>query len=298
MRMLLAAGLLLSACATDQAPGLLVLDEGARERGYELVIDDTPLAPSLPVESGDEVLVFTDEGDVLEIEVELGEVVRIDADDDGMLLERAHLGWDVDGDSIVVLGEEEGLDGLMDALPADMEALGDGDSIWIEGAGVVEELAWLGPMNGVRGVILVELEAPSDAPPPSEELAIDNPLGTGATGLFSRGSASVGHGAATGVDKDRGSLVVGGLAGLLGADGPDAGATAELDRRLYTGFYLMEGKEVALSMDGGVRYAGQSGEPFATWSVDAGSQPVVLLGGTAVPVTHPSVLDDERGRSE
>jgi len=276
--------LLTSACTAGSMPGLVILDEGARDRGYEIVVDDQVMAPVLPVEAEGRLHVYTDLGDVMELEVGPGELVRIDTDGQATLVDRAEVGWDVDPHSALVEGEPDALEQLAGTLEH-LTTTVNGDTLEVEGPEALLELAWAPRLHGLYAVWTLELEDVSAGADAGSVTAPAAPGSFGATGV--PGSAG---GASTSTNGGLGAF----LAGLLGGSDASARGRAQgsvmalptdgLDRRPYVGFYMMEGKEVALSLDGQVRHGTHDGRPIASWSLGSSGEPVVMLGARTLRV--------------
>ena len=282
--------LLGSACASAGMPGLVILDEGARDLNYELVVEDVAMAPVLPVEVDGLVEVFTDDGEILELEVGPDELVRIDVDDGEPLITRAVIGWDIDATAVIVDGEPEALEELADSLVG-VQVTDLGGSLDIDGPDALYELAWSPRVDGLYAVWTLELEdldgRVSNAPVAP---GISNGLSPYDTGSGGSSASSGGLG--------------GFLAGLFGGgvDGSGRGRVegsvvvlpanaAELRPRV--GYYMMHGKEVALSLDGQVRHGTHDGRPFASWTLDVNGEPVVQLGMDVVRVQRVEVTVGE-----
>jgi hypothetical protein len=263
------------ACVAEPWPGLVLLDPDALEAGIEIVDGEGKEMPVLPWEVFGEVVVEDGEGLRHTVPVAAGELVEIGVPGRHPWVRRSTIGVQVDPDYGVVTGSLASLADLAEQLDDVDVDLGDG-TLTVEGPDAWIKLAWAAEPAGLWAASPSRWAGPTTGVEAAEgvgtvaETGTDSrtwKFGPGEWGSWWRGSG----------DPTRVVSVI----PLGGVDGAD--------RREHVGFYELDGREVALSLDGQVRPAEGSEVPVATWTLDVTGRPCGLIAGRALQVERVDV---------
>lgn len=282
-RWLVPMALLAGACTAQGGTGVLLMSEDLVDDGYEWVVDEEIHSSALPVEALGEVWLYGPDGSVRTLEVGPDEVYDVYGEElaDGTWPEGTVyapdepvglLGYDVDPDVAWVRGRRDALEELAASMPSAQATL-EPTGLRLHGSEILRELAWAPDISGLyetwpEYVAVDEPAVPNADPAPSPTFGAPVSAETDAdetsNGPLAFLTALFGGGETTS------NQPVGTVTAL----------PADLaDRRPHVGFYTLDRREIALSLDGEVRHGDHDGVPLGTWSLDAEGRPVVTLGG-------------------
>src|SRR6185437_6953395 len=134
-------------------PGLVMLDEQAREAGFSLVTPEGRVTPVAPIEL-EEGTTLVGPGQRIPLVGAPGEVMVVTGKR-GALVPRT-LSTEIDGDAVRVSGSEQGVRTLAAALDAKVS----GEGPWeVRAPGLFKSLSHLGDIEGVTAIDAIDLNA-------------------------------------------------------------------------------------------------------------------------------------------